>query len=284
VSFKVINMRPLGDDGAFGDVYIGNRDDNGEFVVVKFLRDDTPDNRRYFHREVRILNGGLHERLVAILGFNLAGPKPYYIMPYYPGGKLTPWAGRLTHRQLRAIIKQIGEPLAKLHSQQIVHGDVKPDNVLLTNAGDLRLGDPLGNGAGCTVMYRANQGGTPGYMAPEIARGSAMSAQGDVFSFGATLFHLVTGRRPEDGQNFDPRMCGVVVPDDIRNIILACCRVDPRRRPRMQQVLASLTQGDAVLQATSPKSAQGEDLIKTLLAAGGVVGMVALVASLLEGK
>jgi serine/threonine protein kinase len=212
MSWRVLNLRTL-EDGGFATVYVGTRSDNGEQVVVKYLRDKTPDNRRYFVREARILARRVHQRLVEFLGGQPEGPEPYYIMPYYPGGKLTKWAGKLTHAQLRYAARQVADALAHLHSVDVAHGDVKPDNILLTRTGELRVGDPLGNGAGCTIAYGMNSGGTPGYWAPEVAvRQTPISKASDVFSFGATLYHLATGRSPVDGQNFDPRALGILVP------------------------------------------------------------------------
>lgn len=271
MSWQVINLRKL-DEGGFAEVYLGNRSDNGEQVVVKFLRDDTPDNRRYFMREVRILGQRLHRRIVSLLGGRTEGPRPYYIMPYYPGGSLSRWAGKLTHAQIRAAARQLAEVLDALHRCEIVHGDVKPDNGLLTKTGHLRLGDPLGNGAGCTVTFSANRGGTAGYWAPEIAQGGPISKAGDVFSFGATLYHLVTGHRPEDGQNLDPRVGAVVVPDDIRNIIIGCCQRNPQSRPTMSAMVQALPEAPAEEQTThisqpSPRPDAG----KALAVVGGIV-------------
>jgi hypothetical protein len=102
------------------------------------------------------------------------------------------------------------------------------------------------------------------------------------------MYHLITGRVPVDGQSLDPRAVGVLVPDDLRNVILACCNFDPRSRPSMQQVLAFLSktmpiQATKAAQPTPPKAAMSptgvEGGIGALGALAVFVGLVALLAN-----
>jgi eukaryotic-like serine/threonine-protein kinase len=252
VTWWVVNMRKLA-SGGMADVYVGQRNDTWEWVVVKYLRDaHLLENRKYFAREVRILTKRVHAGVVSILSWNLDAPVPWYVMPYFPGGKLTAWAGRLTQAQLTNIAIEMAVTLNAMHSQAIAHGDFKPDNILLTQQGRLRIGDPLGNGAGCTVVWRANRGGTPGYWAPEIARGGVISPAGDVFSFGATLYQMATGCQPVDGQMLDPLMVGTVVPAAFRALILRCCAPDWRLRPSASQIVAMLRNGGVATIRAAP--------------------------------
>src|SRR5262249_6060356 len=100
--------------------------------------------------------------------------------------------------------------------------------------------DPLGNGINCSVMFAQNHGGTPGYWAPEVAAGAPVSAAGDVYSYGATLYHLLTGQRPSDGQQLDLILARFPNVHKIREIILACCQSNPGARPTMPEVLRML--------------------------------------------
>lgn len=281
MSWFVKDRRKLA-SGGFAEIYIGVRSDTGEQVVVKYLREsDNPEYRRTFAREFRILKRRLHERVVTVLGGDPDAERPYYIMPFYGGGKLTNWAGRLNHEQLQVVATQLAEALLAFHKAEIAHGDFKPDNVLVGEGGDLRVADPLGNGAGCTVLYAANRGGTPGYWAPEVAKGGPISRPGDVFSFGATLYHMATGRAPQDGQTLDPQAIGALVPKHIRAIILVCCRPDPASRPRLSQVLTMLQKRLTELPVT-PKSDPLADLLKAAAIAGCFVAGVALVARMMK--
>lgn len=130
--------------------------------------------------------------------------------------------------------------LATFHSKCGPHGDYKPDNIFAAPDGKLKLGDPAGNGFGFSVLLAPARGGTPGYWAPEIQNNGTVSPQADVFSFGATLYHLVTGRRPVDGQQLDPLANGFMCPSRLREIILLCTRTDPKTRPTMQHVVRFL--------------------------------------------
>ena len=82
-------------------------------------------------------------------------------------------------------------------------------------------------------LFPRRQGGTPGYMAPEAKAGGPMSVQADVYSFAATLTHLVTGRAPQDGQQLD---VGLHCPGVIRELIIACSHTDPNVRATMKEV------------------------------------------------
>jgi serine/threonine protein kinase len=181
---------------------------------------------------VRILSQKL-PGLVQLISWDLDANPPYYVMPYL-GGSLKAYAGKLTVDQLQAIMRELATAMANLHEKLIFHGDVKPDNILVSWDGHLQVADPLGNGLGCTVLFSENGGGTPGYWAPEVRKGVPIHAAGDVYSLGATLYELSTGRKPQDGQNLDP---GPWADGKIREVILACCGLDPGSRPTMKDIL-----------------------------------------------
>lgn len=239
MSCEIVIIRALR-SGGNGDLFIGQRSDTREYVVVKYLREwRLAHARRAFAREVRVLErklGGLMPLLFA----NTRTERPYYVMPYLSGGALSQYAGRLTDGQLHNIAAELARTLANLHAAYDVHGDIKPDNVLATQDGRLQVADPLGNGTIFTVLFSQNHGGTPGYWAPEIRAGGSISRAGDVYSYGATLYELLTGRRPRDGQRLDPSSEDCVRAPEIRQIIAACCQTDPDARPCMQEVLRML--------------------------------------------
>ncbi len=263
MGWQVVNLRQLY-SGGNGDLFVGQRSDTHENVVVKFLRDFHLEGaRRYFAREVRILRRGF-SGVVPLLHADLDGPRPYYVMPYLPGGALTRWAGKLNEGQLRGVARAVAGTLARLHAAGIAHGDVKPDNILLSQDGQLQLADPLGNGWGCTVIFAVNRGGTPGYWAPEVAGGGSISKPGDVYSYGATLYHLATGHRPEDGRRLTLDEHSYVAPAEVREAIAVCCQANAQARPGMPDVLRIL-RGElwADIQAMRTKGVLG-----ALIAAG----------------
>jgi serine/threonine protein kinase len=236
MSYQVFLLRPLASGGS-GDVQLGQRSDTGAQVAVKFLREWNLDYaRKAFEREVRIVGQNL-PGMVPILFADVQTQRPYYVMPYLAGGSVTKHAGRFSEQQLLAVAADAACSLAVLHERHIAHRDYKPDNILITDQGKLQLADPLGNGIGCTALFSQNRGGTPGYWAPEVRDGRPISPAGDVYSYGATLYHLLTGLKPKDGQRLDHLVRGYSAHPTIIEIIAACCQPTPCLRPAMREVL-----------------------------------------------
>lgn len=274
MNFQVLNLRAFR-SGGNGDLYTGHRSDTGDTVVVKFLREfHLPHSRKAFAREVRVLERKLHG-IIPLLGSDSTADHPFYVMPYVKGGSLSKYAGRLTGIQLRAVAVDLARTLANLHAANDVHGDFKPDNILLTERGQLQVADPLGNGSLVTILFSENRGGTPGYMAPEIAAGASISRLGDVYSYGATLYHLLTGHIPQQGQRLDPKSASGNI-REIYEIILVCCHPTPNQRPSMQEVLRMLS-------GTSWAGIQVERKhCREFATAAGVVGALVLLGAALS--
>ncbi len=278
MNYQVLNLRPL-HSGGYGDLFVGRRSDNGQSVVIKFLREyHLEHTRKAFAREVRILTSGL-PGLIAPLFWDTTAERPYYVMPFLPAGSLAKYAGRLTDPQLQAVATEVATTLAALHAKYIKNGDVKPDNILITDDGRLKLADPLGSGIGCTMFFSEHHGGTPGYWAPEVRAGAPISYAGDVYSYGATLYHLLTGRRPKDGQQLDPTSEGYVRAPKIRELIAVCCQANGNARPNMPVVLRML-RGEkwSDIQATRMQQKQ------QLLAAACALGAILLVGAAVTAR
>jgi len=267
-------LMPL-NSGGYGDVYLGRVLPRGTQVVVKYLRDyHLPHCRKAFEREVQILSRRL-PGLIPVLFADLTAQPPYYVMPYLEAGALTQYAGRLGEHQLHAVATDLARTLAGLHAMFGADGDVKPDNVLVTDNGHLQLADPLGNGGLLTMLFSENSGGTPGYCAPEIRAGASISRAGDVFSFGATLYHLLTGRRPQDGQRPDPSSEGYRIAPKIREVISACCQWDPKTRPTMEEVSRMLA-GESWADIQEQNRRVGNLVTGVFLFGIGLLGVAAL--------
>jgi eukaryotic-like serine/threonine-protein kinase len=273
MSFQVLNMRVFR-SGGYGDLFVGVRSDTKESVVVKYLREaHLLHTRKAFEREVRLL-ARKFRGIVPLLGWNIAAERPYYIMPLMKGGSLSKHAGKLNATQLRTVARDLAGTLANLHAVNAVHGDFKPDNVLLTEDGQLQVADPLGNGSLLTTLFSENRGGTPGYMAPEIADGGSISRESDVYSYGATLCHLVTGAVPRPSQPLDRSAEGFRIARDICEVITLCCRCDSSARPTMQDVVR-LLDGTSWTEIQEDKNRDKA----VLTAAGLVVGLIFLGAA-----
>jgi serine/threonine protein kinase len=271
---QVLNLRYF-DSGGYGDLYLGQLRSNGGRVIVKFLREYRDRHaRQAFDREVQILRRRLRG-LVPVLSSDTNAQRPYYVMPYMAGGKLSNYAGRLSDEQLHAVARDLARILSNFHDSVGTHGDFKPANVLVAEDGKLNVADPSGNGFGCTMLFSQGVRGTPAYWAPEVSV-KGISRAGDVHSYGATLYELVTGRIPREGQRLNPASEGYAVAPRIQEVIVCCCQDEADARPTMQEVVQ-------MLEGTSWREIQDarkrtQDFLKGLGVIGAIVlGIAALI-------
>lgn len=290
----VYNLLEKIGDGGFADVWRAVRQDTGEEVAVKMLRDfHNPDARHRFEREVRILQGLRHRRVIRLIEANVTAPQPFYVMPLMKGGPLTRWAGQLTPQIVRGILTELADFLAYLHEQGGFHRDIKPDNLLVDAAGQFAVGDfGLGNNPRYTVKFTANAAGTWGYAAPELTRpGAQATAAADIYSLGASLFHLLTGIHPAQFASLDPWTIRPDVPAELRNLILQMVQPDPRHRPTARWILHVLNppKPQPKLQpkrqtVLSQSASSNADLWKALAGIGGIAAFVALIGAAASQK
>jgi eukaryotic-like serine/threonine-protein kinase len=152
-------------------------------------------------REARIAARLQHPNAIVIYDVAEHDGEPCLVMEYLPSRSLAAVLGergRLPVSEVAAIGKQIASALAAAHAAQIVHRDVKPGNVLITDDGTAKITDfGVSRAAGdVTVTQTGMMAGTPAYLAPEVARGQVPTPASDVFSLGATLYAAVEGRGP----------------------------------------------------------------------------------------
>lgn len=224
--------------GVNSELFLAQWSDGEGPVVVKRLRPNAgPHERRAFSNQVRVLSRR-HGGVIPLLFADENARQPYYVLPYL-SGTLTAYAGRLDGDRIRRVARRMALSLAGMHLWSDLHGDVKPSNVLVDAAGEIWLSDPLGNPATPFGWFAHNRGGTPGYWAPEVRIGASISSAADVYSFGATLWHLATGRVPREEMSVD-EMIGAIDDALIRELIWSCCQPNPGMRPSMNDVLRLL--------------------------------------------
>jgi serine/threonine protein kinase len=205
-------------------------------------------------REARITARLHHPHAIPVYDVVEHEGRPWLIMEYLPSRSLQ---SLLTERntlgveQVAAIGYQIAAALAAAHRAGIVHRDVKPGNVLLTEDGTAKLTDfGISRAFGdVTVTSSGMVTGTPAYLAPEIATGDPADFPADVFSLGSTLYAALEGHPPfgaqgnpiailhrvASGRVIPPRRCGRLTP-----LILDMLQHNPARRPTMRQVEQAL--------------------------------------------
>ncbi len=275
-------LRPLG-AGGFGHVYLVREKTTGSVSAAKVLIELGADARRRFLREVKQLHryrGFRH--VVRVVRAYLNAERPFFLMTYAPGGSVRPWAGKLNERQILTIMRQLMDTLSQIHADGGVHRDVKPDNLLLLADGTMAVADfGLGNSPRCTVIMTMNAYGTAGYIAPELLRrGGRYTPACDIYSAGATWFHLITGVFPANlPAPLDPTTLKPNTPPWIADVIRRMTAPDPAQRPTAFNVLRvlKLTLGpkdEPLPAAPQPALSTGEKLFLGAIAAVGLAAFL----------
>jgi len=195
--------------GGMGTVYKARQVTMDRIVAVKVLRPSLSRNEVYierFFREARAAAKLNHSNIIHAIDAGFAEGYHYLVMEFVDGPTLARRLkdGPLSEAETLKITYQVAQALAHAQDHGIVHRDVKPENIMLTSAGVVKLAD-LGLAksfeADSSITVDGKALGTPYYMSPEQARGeSGLDTRSDIYSLGATLFHLVTGSVPFDGE------------------------------------------------------------------------------------
>lgn len=184
--------------GASATVYKA-RDDEGNHFAVKVMKDATPRDFRRREHEVRALDRLRHAAIPRLVAVGEVETRPFYVMDLVEGetlASLSKRKGPLAWPLVVEVGLAIGRALEHVHESGVVHRDVKPSNVLVTQGG-ARLID-FGLACRPGAVARGTAVGTPGYMSPEMARGEEASFASDIYSFGAMLYLALTARYPFD--------------------------------------------------------------------------------------
>jgi len=197
-------------EGGMGIVFLARQTDLQRQVAVKCVvrsafGDDVDVGR--FRREAAILARLSHPGLGALYTVGDTEDMVYIVSEYVPAASLRKrlQSGRLSVAEACRVIVDVAETLHYVHGKGLVHRDVKPDNILLPDAGGVRVIDfglarEYQGGDSSDQLTRAGQVvGTPAYMSPEAVRAEALDPRADVYSLAVVLFELVVGRPPFDG-------------------------------------------------------------------------------------
>jgi serine/threonine-protein kinase len=234
-------------EGSFGRVYRGLDRRLGRVVAVKVIKPWWAEDSAWverFEREAQLLARVHDPGVVQIFDIGNAEEGPYYVAELVEGDSLAERlrSGALPPEQARAVAEQLCRALASAHRQGVIHCDVKPANVLLTAAGEVKVGDfGVARLAGATSQASsATVAGTPRYMSPEQARGLPTSAATDVYSAGVVLYEMLAGQPPfPDGSPVElglrhlqdpPPELPEGVPDALREIVARALAKEPRER------------------------------------------------------
>jgi hypothetical protein len=198
-------IEPLG-QGGMASVYKAFDTTLERHVAIKIIRPDIEtDNQgeflKRFQREAKSLAQLDHPYILKVLDYGDQEGLPYLVMPFLEGGTLKEKMGKpMPYGQAAALLAPIAEALDYAHKRNIIHRDVKPANILISQSGAPILSDfgiaKILVQSGSTQLTGAGVGiGTPDYMAPEQWTGTA-DARTDIYSLGVVFYQMVTGRLP----------------------------------------------------------------------------------------
>ncbi len=247
--------------GGMGIVYRARQSKPARVVALKVLslgRFAGQAELDRFRQETEAAAALDHPNIVPIYEVGEVEGRPYFTMPYFAGGNLAAQIPRLLDDPRAAItlLASVARAVHHAHQRGILHRDLKPSNILLDDLGvphvtDFGLAKPLAADARLTVSGATL--GTPGYMAPEQALGDSkhVTTAADLFSLGAILYELLTGRPPFQGETPlailrkttdenppSPRALRKMVDRDLETICLKCLAKAPARRYSSAAALA----------------------------------------------
>jgi serine/threonine-protein kinase PknK len=207
--------------GGFATVFEARQQSLGRPVAIKVLTTDISSeaDRRRFDREREALSRlSAHPHVVDVYDAGVSGGRPYIVMRLYPRGSLARQVadgGPLPVSDAVAIVQKLAGALDAAHESGIVHRDIKPDNVLLTDSGEPALADfgiaalvdPSGNN---TLTHASTNFFTLAHVAPEVLERQQYSAASDIYALTSTAYVLLAGRPAFDPRN-NPRVVSMIL-------------------------------------------------------------------------
>ncbi len=276
-------IEPLG-AGGMGEVYKGQDTRLNRFVAIKMLRpecvSDEERKQRFIH-EAKAASALNHPNIVTIYDICSESGRDFLVMEYVQGKTLDALIRRTGMRfnELLKIAVQVADGLSAAHAAGIIHRDLKPSNVIVSDSGQVKILDfglakltarakPTENDETQSLTAISMQGvvlGTAAYMSPEQAKGEPVDARTDIFSFGAMLYEMATGRRAFPGRSTAAIVAAVIggtppavtevvpsVPGEFERIVMRCLRKDAARRQQ------HMTDVKVLLEELKEESESGE--------------------------
>ena len=249
-------IAPLG-AGGMGQVYRARDTRLGRDVALKVLPPHLADASTLarFEQEARHVAALNHPNIVSVFDVGTEGGVAYIVTELVDGSSLR--GAQLPVRKVTEIGAHIADALAAAHAAGVTHRDIKPDNVMVTRDGRIKVLDfgvaKQGGPATADAMTALNTAsgsvvGTAGYMSPEQVRGEAVDARSDIFATGVLLYELLAGTRPFTGDTAveimtatlrtDPPELPSAVPDAIQRIVGRCLEKNSEERFQSARDLA----------------------------------------------
>ncbi len=257
-------------EGGMGEVFLATDTRLDRQVAFKILAPgvaEEPDHMQRFWQEAKLMSGISHPNIAHLYDVGKNGGVDFIVMEFVPGEPLSKRiaTGHLTLKEIVHYGCQIAEGLDAAHSQGIIHRDIKPANIMITERGHVkvldfglakarpkkRLASEVRNDDTQRMTDLNVVMGTVHYMSPEQALGREVDHRSDIFSLGAVLYEMATGRAPFEGSNAQETLARILtsrpeamarfnydVPPELDRIVLKCLEKDPDDRYQTAREIA----------------------------------------------
>ena len=235
--------------GGMADVYKGRDRMLNRYVAIKVLKREYKEDENFvrkFRSEAQAAAGLMHPNIVNVYDVGEDRGLNYMVMELVEGITLKEYIekkGRLSHKEVISIAIQMCTGIGIAHSAEIIHRDIKPQNIIISKEGKVKVTDFGIAKATTSNTVSSNAMGSVHYTSPEQARGGFSDQRSDIYSIGITLFEMVTGQVPFDGDSTvsvaikhlqeEITAPSEIVPDipySLERIILKCTQKNSERR------------------------------------------------------
>ncbi len=248
--------------GGMSDVYKAKCHKLNRFVAVKVLKQEFSENANFvskFRTEAQAAAGLMHPNIVNVYDVGEENGIYYIVMELVEGITLKKYIekkARLSFKEAVSIAIQVSMGIEAAHNNHIIHRDIKPQNIMISRDGKVKVTDFGIAKAATSNTITSNVMGSVHYTSPEQARGGYSDEKSDIYSLGITMFEMLTGRVPFNGETTvaiaikhiqeelpSPKEFVPEIPNSVEGIVLKCCQKSPDRRyQRMQDLVADLKQ------------------------------------------
>ena len=248
--------------GGMSDVYKAKDHKLNRFVAVKILKQEFSENANFvskFRIEAQAAAGLMHPNIVNVYDVGEENSVYYIVMELVEGITLKKYIekkARLSYKEAVSIAIQVSMGIEAAHNNHIIHRDIKPQNIIISKEGKVKVTDFGIAKAATSNTITSNVMGSVHYTSPEQARGGYSDEKSDIYSLGITMFEMLTGRVPFNGETTVaiaikhiqeelpfPTEFVPEIPGSVESIVLKCCQKSPDRRyQNMQELVADLKQ------------------------------------------
>ena len=273
--------------GGMADVYKAHDHKLNRPVAVKVLKREFREDETFvkkFQTEAQAAAGLMHANIVNVYDVGEDRGLYYFVMELVEGITLKDYIqkkGRLTVKEVISISLQVCAGIEAAHNHQIIHRDIKPQNIIISREGKVKVMDFGIAKATSSNTINTNAMGSVHYSSPEQARGGFIDTKSDIYSLGVTMYEMITGELPFDGDStvtialkhlqeevVPPSQYVPEIPYSLERIILKCMQKSPNRRYANTMLLAkdlrhSLSDPEGDFVVITPAGAAGHTVVRS---------------------